>query len=108
MTCEFGSVVLVPFPFTAQNALKKRPAVVVSSADYTANRPDLILIAVTSQVRSPLLFGEAPIIQWQGAGLLKPSVIGLVPQAPSRRLGAIGCRWSVPGRGLWAGKGLDG
>ena len=41
-TSEFGDVVLVPFPFTDQSTTKKRPAVVVSSADYNARRPDVI------------------------------------------------------------------
>ncbi len=48
---EFGDVVLVPFPFTDQSTAKKRPAVVVSSAAYNAERRDLIVMAVTSQVR---------------------------------------------------------
>lgn len=51
---EYGDVVLVPFPFTDQSISKKRPAVVVSSAAYNAERPDVIIIAVTSQVRVPL------------------------------------------------------
>ena len=38
-------------------------------------RPDLILLAVTSQVRPGTGFGECPVGQWQKAGLLKPSVI---------------------------------
>lgn len=38
MTYEFGEIVLVPFPFTNQNALKKRPAAVISSQDYNAAR----------------------------------------------------------------------
>jgi len=36
---SFGDVVLVPFPFTDQSGTKKRPAAVVSSASYSANRP---------------------------------------------------------------------
>ncbi|WP_199312162.1 type II toxin-antitoxin system PemK/MazF family toxin [Phormidium tenue] len=75
MNFDFGQVVLVPFPFTNQNAQKKRPSVVISSQDYNTARPDLILIAVTSQVRTPLLFGEMMIADWQAAGLLKLSVI---------------------------------
>lgn len=45
---EFGDVILVPFPFTDQSTSKKRPAVVISSAAYNAERPDLIIMAVTS------------------------------------------------------------
>ena len=48
-TYEFGDIVLAPFPFTDQTASKKRPAVVVSSAAYHQERPDLIIMAVTSQ-----------------------------------------------------------
>jgi len=54
---------------------KKRPAVVVSSAVYHRERPDLILIAVTSQVRPANPVGEVAVARWQEAGLLKPSVI---------------------------------
>ena len=75
MTYEFGEVLLVPFPFTDQRTQKKRPAVVISSADYNAVRSDLILMAVTSQVRTPLLFGEVMIVDWSAAGLLKLSVV---------------------------------
>lgn len=72
---SFGDVVLVVFPFTDQQGSKQRPAVVVSSADYQRNRPDVILMAITSQVRPLLAFGEALIHNWQGAGLLKTSVL---------------------------------
>jgi len=72
---EFGDVVLVPFPFTDQAASKKRPAVVVSSNTYGRQRPDIILMAVTSQVKSTAYFGDIPVKDWQQAGLLKPSVI---------------------------------
>ena len=34
---RFGDVVLVPFPLTAQTAVKRRPAVVVSSDAYNTN-----------------------------------------------------------------------
>lgn len=75
MAHSFGDVVLVPFPFTDQSGGKKRPAVIVSSSDYNANRRDLIIMAITSQVRTPLGFGEALVADWQGAGLIKPSVL---------------------------------
>lgn len=73
--CEFGDVVLVPFPFTDQSTSKKRPAVVVSSTAYNAQRPDLIIMAITSVLPSTPHVGEVLVSQWQAAGLLKPSAI---------------------------------
>jgi len=75
VTFNPGDVVLVPFPFTDQSGIKKRPAVVVSSAIYNANRRDLVIMAITSQVRTPLGFGEGLINDWQTAGLIKTSVL---------------------------------
>ena len=72
---SFGDVVLVPFPFTDQSGTKKRPAVVVSSHGYNASRRDIVIMAITSQVRSPRGFGEAMVGDWQGAGLVKESVL---------------------------------
>ncbi len=57
---EFGDVVLVPFPFTDQSTTKKRPAVVVSSRPYNAERPDVIIMAITSQVRAANAFDIPP------------------------------------------------
>jgi mRNA interferase MazF len=72
---DFGDIVLVPFPFTDQSMSKKRPAIVVSSSVYHRKRPDLVLMAVTSQIRPSTSFGEITITEWKQAGLLKPSVI---------------------------------
>lgn len=70
---SFGDIVLVRFPFTDQQGSKQRPAAVVSSSLYNRARPDLILIAVTSQVKPNPGFGESLIVDWQTAGLLKAS-----------------------------------
>ncbi len=72
---SFGDVVLVPFPFTDQTTTKKRPAVVVSSIDYNTERPDIVLMAITSQIRTTSFFGEVSINKWQQAGLIKTSAI---------------------------------
>ena len=72
---EFGDIILVPFPFTDQTTSKKRPAVVISSAAYNAERPDLIIMAVTSQIKPTSIIGEVIIHGWQEGGLLKPSAI---------------------------------
>lgn len=70
----FGDVILVPFPFTDQSATKQRPAVVISSSRYNTEQPDLILLAITSQVRASLAYGEALVADWQMAGLIKVTV----------------------------------
>lgn len=50
MPFEFGDIVLVPFPFTNQITSKQRPAVIVSQRTYALSRPDIILMAITSQI----------------------------------------------------------
>lgn len=74
MNYKPGEIILVGFPFTSLSTTKKRPAVVISSQDYQSERPDVILLAITSQIREPLGFGECRIHDWQEAGLLKPSI----------------------------------
>ena len=73
---SFGDVVLVPFPFTDQTASKKRPAVVVSANAYQQGRPDVIVMAVTSQILRPAgTLGEVLLSDWRGAGLPQASLI---------------------------------
>lgn len=75
MAFSFGDVILVPFPFTNQSGSKQRPAVVVSSSAYNTSKRDLIIMAITSQIRTPLGFGETTITDWQAAGLIKRSLL---------------------------------
>jgi mRNA interferase MazF len=75
MAHSFGEVVLVPFPFTDQSGTKKRPAVIVSGDGYNTSRRDILIMAITSQVRQPPGFAEARIDDWQSAGLIKPSML---------------------------------
>ena len=72
---NFGDVVLVAFPFANLRSVKKRPAVVISSHAYQHARPDVILMAITSQIRNTLVIGECVLQDWQQAGLLKPSIL---------------------------------
>jgi len=70
----FGTIILVPFPFTDQSAAKQRPAVVVSSTAYHRARQDLILMPITSQLRVNA-FGDLLLQDWQAARLLMPSAV---------------------------------
>lgn len=91
---EFGDLVLIPFPFTDQTTTKKRPAIVVSSRAYHEQRPDLIVMAVTSQ-RKPTVGGADMVVtEWEQAGLLKPSVVKPIlttiePRLVIRKLGRL-------------------
>ena len=75
MPYDFGDVVLVKFPFTNQAASKQRPAAVISNRSYNQARPDVVPMAITSQLRASTGLGEVWIADWQAANLLKPSAI---------------------------------
>ncbi len=71
---DFGDVVLVAFPFTDQRGTKKRPAVVVSSQLFHRSRADLLLMAITGRLSAGRP-GDLEVLDWQAAGLLKPSLV---------------------------------
>ena len=70
-----GDVILVPFPFSDQTTIKKRPAVIVSSDTYNNISQDIIIMAITGRTGSHIGVGEFSIEDWQSAGLLKSSAI---------------------------------
>jgi mRNA interferase MazF len=70
-----GDVVLVPFPFSNQIAVKKRPAAIISSDMYNNISFDIVIMAITSRTEKTTGIGECLIEDWKNAGLLKPSSI---------------------------------
>lgn len=93
-TFRRGDIVLVPFEFTDRPVRKSRPAIVISANRYHRDREDVIVAAVTSRIRAPLLFGDHLIQHWQQSGLLKPSVMTAIVRTVkgvmiSRRLGTL-------------------
>ena len=68
-----GDVVLVGFVFSDGSGQKLRPALVISSSAYNRGRKEVVVAAITSNVRRRL-FGDHLIEDWKGAGLLFPSV----------------------------------
>ena len=97
MPLRFGDVIVVPFPFTDQSAIKKRPAVVVSSESYHRDRPDLILMAITSQVRQ--IFLEARPTGWVVSVLVTPPECvpeGLARTPPWRSIRSCAARRKSP------------
>ena len=70
MTCDPLDVVVVPFPFTDRRATKRRPALVVSSADFNEAHEQTILAMITSaRSRWP---SDVAIRGWREAGLNAP------------------------------------
>jgi mRNA interferase MazF len=86
MLFEFGDVVLVPFPFSNQMTSKQRPAVIVSKGAYARHRPDVVVMAITSQLRALQGFADTLLTDWQTANLLKPSVVKPVWATLEQRL----------------------
>jgi mRNA interferase MazF len=58
-----GDIVLVPFPFSDQTTVKKRPAVIISSARFNAASQDIIIMAVTSRLGRVFDIGECMVPQ---------------------------------------------
>lgn len=92
MTPVFGDIVLLPFPLAGGEGHDKRPAVVISSDNHNRSRPELVVLAISSQVRFPLQPGETMLLRWQAAGLLKPSMFKPIVTTvePSQVLGVLG------------------
>ncbi|MFN6068689.1 MAG: type II toxin-antitoxin system PemK/MazF family toxin, partial [Pseudanabaena sp.] len=71
MKVQSGDIVTVDFP--AVTGIKRRPAVVLSSQTYHANRPDVIVGLITSQTKN-LGVTDYILQDWQTSGLRVPSV----------------------------------
>ena len=74
MSFRRGDVVLVPFPFVERKAYKKRPALVVSGAEYNDSCPDLIVAQITGRLDAPHRPGDHLVKSWREAGLHEEEV----------------------------------
>ena len=69
-----GDVVLVDFGFSEGTGSKKRPTLIVSSDNYHSDRQEVIVAAITGNIRRAL-FGDTKIDKWKEAGLIRPSLV---------------------------------
>jgi mRNA interferase MazF len=96
----FGEVFLCEFPFTSGAAAKIRPALVLFDLQL-----DALVCRVTSVARSGPL--DVKLLDWQTAGLLKPSVACLDRLVTAertvfrRRLGILSIRDQDAVRNRW-------
>lgn len=68
-----GDIVLVNFGFSESTGYKKRPALIISSNDYHKSRQEVIVLAITSNIKR-VLFSDTKIDKWKEAGLIYPSL----------------------------------
>jgi mRNA interferase MazF len=86
-----GAVVLVRFPFSLLHTAKKRPAIVISPAQYFQRYGDLVVLALTSRSQPESFLS---LQHWQPAGLLgptwiKPSLFTLAGSIIDRQIGVL-------------------
>jgi hypothetical protein len=70
---EAGDVVTALLPGARQT--KRRPAIVVSTPDYHAARPDVLLAIITSRVEDADTAFDCVLFDWREAGLRSPSAM---------------------------------
>ena len=86
-------IVLVDFGFSEGTGSKKRPALIISSDNYHESRQEVIVAAITSNMKR-VLFGDTKIDEWKEARLIYPSLVtGVIRTIKGgviiRKLGAL-------------------
>ncbi|MHB2021406.1 MAG: type II toxin-antitoxin system PemK/MazF family toxin [Candidatus Xenobia bacterium] len=101
---EAGDIVVVDFP--GATGTKRRPAVVLSTTVYHANRPDVILGLLTTQVANATSPTDYILQDWSQAGLHQPSAfrsyVVTIPASAVRRSGRLSDRDSEGVRNAFA------
>ena len=73
MTCRPYEVVVVPFPFTDRRAVKRRPALALSSEAFSSESGHTVLAMITSAGNPP--WPMDVVINSEEAGLPAPSKV---------------------------------
>jgi len=68
-----GDVVLVEIAFSGAPGSKRRPAVVISTDQFHQSGTKLVVAGITSNLLPPSRPGDVVLVDWQAAGLVKPS-----------------------------------
>lgn len=85
MKYKYGDIVIVEFPYSESNLTKKRPALVISSNNYNNKRKEILIAAITSNIKRGL-YGDTKIKNWQEAGLKFSSLVTGIVQTVRQRM----------------------
>ena len=72
-----GEIALVRFPFANVTSSKKRPALILTATTRSPRYRLVTLAMITSHVEALKLEGDVTLKNWEGAGLLHPSLLRL-------------------------------
>ena len=87
-TVKSGDVVIADFP--GVTGIKRRPAVVISTVEYHTALEDVILGAVTTNLRIATTPTDYLITDWTAAGLRRPSAFrAFLVTLPQREVLAV-------------------
>ena len=70
-----GDVVLVPYPFGDRPEGRRRPALVISTGEYSQITGEVVVAQITSRVSGPARPGDYLIQDWQVANLPRPAMV---------------------------------
>lgn len=76
MNCEPGDVAVVPFPFSERPGARRRPALVLSTADFNRKAGHTVLAMITTR-SDPSWPGDVAIEELEQSGLPRPCVVRL-------------------------------
>jgi mRNA interferase MazF len=76
VNCEAGDVAVVPFPFSERPGTKRRPALVLSSAEFNREAGHTVLAMITTRHRPPWP-GDVQISDLEQSGLPRPCILRL-------------------------------
>ena len=70
-----GDIVLVPYPFGERAGGKKRPVLIVSSAELNQSTGEIVIAQITSRTSTAVRPGDYKVHDWKQANLPRPSVV---------------------------------
>ena len=67
-------IVLIPFPFSNQKTIKKRPGLILSPNTVINKKFDIVIAFMTSKISSQSRLGDYLLLDWKKANLPKPTM----------------------------------